>query len=57
MNKLEEYKCHNNPDNSETMTCNRCGKTALCEEAPMMGWSEWLCQKCAYAAYRSGDSV
>jgi hypothetical protein len=57
MNKLEEYRCHKNPDDSETMTCNRCGKTALCEEIPMMGWSEWLCKKCAYSAYRSGDSV
>ena len=57
MNKLEEYQCHKDPEDSELMYCQRCGKYALCEEIPLMGWSEYMCQKCAYGAYRVGDSV
>lgn len=43
----------------ETMTrpCERCHKTALCQEIPLMGFSLWLCAKCAAEAYHNGEAI
>ena len=41
---------------SEFCICERCGKHGKCEEVPLMGWSERLCDKCTYSAYRSGET-
>ncbi len=37
--------------------CEKCGKDDYCEEIPLMGYSEWLCKKCAAAAYRKGEAI
>lgn len=37
--------------------CDRCHKDRLCEEIPMMGYSEFLCGPCAAAAYRFSEAV
>lgn len=37
--------------------CERCGTTGPCECIPLMGYCEWLCRKCAAAAYRKGEAV
>ena len=44
-------------EEDDEMTCERCGKTAICEEVPLMGYSEWLCENCGMAAYKSGEAV
>lgn len=37
--------------------CERCQTLTKCEHIPMMGYSEWLCWKCAASAYRNGEAV
>jgi len=37
--------------------CERCHEEAWCEEIPMHGYTEFLCRKCAAAAYHCGDAV
>jgi len=37
--------------------CERCGKRAVVEEIPLMGYSEELCHACAAAAYHIGEAV
>ena len=49
--------CSDCEDNGFVRPCERCGEEVHCEEIPMMGYSEWLCRKCAAAAYRSGNAV
>lgn len=37
--------------------CERCQKKTVCEEIPLMGYSEFMCRGCAAAAYRSEEAV
>ena len=41
----------------EERHCERCKKLRLCELIPMHGFSLYLCEHCAAAAYRAGDAV
>ena len=46
-----------NDDNTIERPCERCQRTSLCEDIPMMGYSLWLCKKCAAAAYRNDEAI
>jgi len=44
-------------DAPEYRPCERCQKEAVCELIPFHGYSLFLCQACAAAAYRIGEAV
>lgn len=37
--------------------CERCGRTCVVEEIPLMGYSEYMCRKCAAAAYANDEAI
>jgi hypothetical protein len=41
----------------EKRFCERCNGWSKCAEIPLHGHSEWLCNKCAAAAYANGDAI
>lgn len=41
----------------DTGNCEQCKAYAKLELIPLMGYSLWMCRKCAAAAYRSGEAV
>ena len=44
-------------EKTECRHCEKCQDFTTCELIPMMGYSLYLCERCAAAAYRNGEAI
>jgi MinD superfamily P-loop ATPase len=57
MDYITEEEMMDIADKTECRHCEKCQRYTVCELIPMMGYSLYLCERCAIGAYRSGETV